>query len=169
MSKSIPEMSADNRLLIELFVDADQETLVTHKQMNECVGRSGVANLMNTTIRNALLRDHDIVLGIVVGQGYKKLKPAEIANGYALTARKRARRAARRTIKALATVNRDALTSDEDRRRYDLETSIAGVTQQLNSPQAEKKLSTAIEAKSANGKESVLALAETLNAMITKR
>lgn len=168
MKKTISEMTADNRLLIQLFADAELDQLITHRQMNQHIGRDSEENIMNRTIETALRRDHDRVIESVRGEGYKVLKPTDVANGYADARRARIHRAANKTMRALATVSREALP-DEAKLQYDTKCSLIGVLAHVTSKKAQKAVESAAQTKQLSGQDALLATAETLEALKHKK
>lgn len=159
------ERSIESTLLIDLFAKAEPGQLVTHEQMNATIGKSGTANAMNYTIRKALMDEHDRVLEAVPGEGYRVALPETVASGFVTKQRRRAHNLFHRSMKALATVHRDSLPTDADKRDYDVKASLVAMLEYATSNRSEKKVAKALEGKSTNGDAALLATAQTLEAL----
>lgn len=159
------ERSIDTTLLVDLLAKAPVGELVTYEQMNNAIGKTGQDNVMNCTVRRILLREHNRVLECVRGKGYRTAHPETVASGYVTEQRRRAHAACNKSMQALGTVHRESLRSDAAKREYDIKASLMGMLQHATSGKAEKRIAKAIEAMPASADASLLANAQTLEAL----
>lgn len=102
--KSIPEMSADTRAIVQRLARCKPQDMVTYKELSALVGRNiqnGARYLLSSAIR-ALLRDR-MVFESVRNEGVKRLADGEIVDTSG-TILPRVRRMAKRGIRKLTAV-----------------------------------------------------------------
>lgn len=139
MTKSVQfQMSADARFLMQELRKIGVGKRVTYAALQEAVGKDDIAGPLSTA-RHALLREENIVFGVIRGEGLKRLSDLEIVDTAADTSR-RLRRAARRGIQTLSAVGDFSALPRQDQMRHSASVSIFGVVAEMATAKAVAKI-----------------------------
>lgn len=145
MTKSIPEMSVDTRLLYQHLSKLEIGAVVKYGELNDLIGRDvqGGARHHLLTAARACLRD-GIVIATVHKIGVKRLADTEFV-GVGERALAHTRRTARKAARAM--VNADlAKLSPEQRTRHNAVQSALGVVTLFSKEKSVAKIATASKA-----------------------
>lgn len=157
-NRAIPELSVDTQVLLKVLVGhAKVDEVIPWEVFDEAIRRDVRETAMHlmATARKLAEREHGMVFAAVKGEGLKLLgdeAKARLYEGHL----HRERRATKRVIQRMATVNYDAL-SPEAQVEHNLGMSMLSALHQATRPAAVKKLKAAVS--SANEQ---LAMAKTL-------
>ena len=160
--KTIAELSADNAVLISELSRLERGSIVTYAgQFSKWLGRPihNRADLPNfATVEKRLRSDYGIVLSVIHGEGYMLLTHEQtVGNDVQIT---RARRAAARRKKELATVDTSGL-NEHQRLDYVCKLTQAHLVEEAGREKSLKKLA----AVASNGATTPLALGHALEAL----
>lgn len=147
--KSIPELSIDARLLIDLLSKVGIGETVGYDTLSEAIGRDvrGTAYSQLATARRHLLRDKQMVFEAVHNVGIKRLSDAEIvATGESAVGR--VRRAARRGTQRLTSVQDFDALPNALKLKHNAYLSTLGAIGMLAKGSAVKKVEEAVSASS---------------------
>jgi hypothetical protein len=160
--QTIPEMSADARILIALLQKAEVGEVITYDDMSNEIQRDvrlQARSALYTAIKN-LKKEHLLYFDTVRNVGLKRLSTSAIANGVPEKSRQRIKREAKRGIQnARCAFNGDPL-SREDMVKLNTGLSFLGIVAECSKPKTQKLIEEKVKAKS-----SELAIGETLSLM----
>ena len=144
-SKANFEVSLETRLLTDALLDAPVGEVVTFAALSEKVGYDthGGDPRLQSALRRAFSMQ-DAVFSSVRGVGYKRLNDDEKITSVA-TARDRARRASKREMRKLATVEFDSL-SPEMKVRHNAEMTMMNALHLFGKDSSVAKIETAVKA-----------------------
>ena len=157
--KAIAVMSADAGILIAKISTRQRGETITYDEIKTWIGWDIRDNRgVMQTVKNRLLRDYSMVLGVVTGEGYRILTESEM-NGDLRSDRERRRRSATRSKAKAGTVDISKL-NDIERLSYLAEVTAAHVTIEASGDKAIKQLTAGM-----NGHTTPLALNYALEAI----
>lgn len=138
--KSIPEMSADTRAVVD-YLRKETEPVVPYAKLNELTGRSlnGKHRYILISALKHLLANDGLVYGAVRGVGIKRLNDTEIVAAGSETL-PRIRRAARRGIKRLTSVQDFNALKPDDQTKHNALVSVLGVMAHAAKPKSLEKI-----------------------------
>ena len=157
--RSIPEMSIDTRLLIELLEKAEEGQTIDYSEMEQAIGRDvrdGARGNLQTA-RRRLRDDKGIQFGTVQGIGIKRLTDVEVVDSRQ-SRLDHIRRTSKVAVKELAAVDFDTLPN-ETKVRHNAYFSMFGALHQVTKANNVKRLETKV-----GEAQSQLSLARTLDA-----
>ena len=141
--KTIPEISVDARMLHQHLATIKIGEIVTWEAMSNIIGRpvspgnSGYSALM--TARNRAQNDEGFVFDAVARVGLKRLADVDIVNG-GQAAIDKMRRAARRGVKRLLSVNNFADLPNDAKIKHNTYASLLGAVVHMSQDARVKKL-----------------------------
>lgn len=127
MSKTIPELAPESRVLAGRLSRLQPGEEISYKELSDLIGQdvqNGSRNRLNAA-RRIVERDHHMVLAPVLGKGIKRLDSND-APVIGESARKTISRKSRRTVKRLIAVVSDASISNDARIAINAELSMLG-------------------------------------------
>ena len=145
-SRHIAEISVDTQLLVERLRKVGVGETISYAELTGTISRDvqGSARGNLYTARRTLQRDDNVVFGVVVGEGMKRLNDSEIvstATSDRVGIRRRSRRAARR----LACVQDFDSLPSEAKIRHQAAISLFGVISAIARNSETKRLEAAVE------------------------
>jgi hypothetical protein len=159
-NRSIAELSADAAILISELGKREKGSTVTYEEFEKLIGYDVRNNRgILVTVKNRLLRDHELVLDSVPKVGYRILSDAEVVEGLLRTDRERRRRAATKSKQKAAVVDMSKL-NEMQKISYLAEVTVAHVVIDSSGDKSIKQLSLSL-----SGATAPLALNNALDAL----
>lgn len=132
-------LSADTRLLIAVLAKAEVGDLIPYEQLSSAIGKTvtGAFPALQT-VKRRMLRDHDMVFGVVWGKGLKRLSNSEIVSSGSADVeyiRRRANRSVERQMKA----DFDTLTAPE-KTQFTAQVSVMASIAMMSKPKSLERI-----------------------------
>ena len=145
MAKSIQEMSVDTRILMDHLKEVGVGETIAYTTLTRAIRRDVTKEAYGNlaTARKALLREHQMVFGVVRGVGLKRLNDSEIATSGDYY-RQAIHRKSQAGIKALSCVQEFTKLGQDEQIKHNASMSYLGAVYVATKPSMVKKLETKI-------------------------
>jgi len=146
MKKTIAELSIDTKTLYDRLVGADVGENISYKDLSSLIMRdvqSEARGNLNSARRMAM-RDNQIVFGVIIGKGLKRLSDAETAKTGNVSLSK-IRRETRRGIKRVTAISDFDSLPNDSKIAHHTSLSVLGVLGECTKASRVKRIETKIE------------------------
>lgn len=154
--KAIAQLSNDTRVIYNHLSSSKIGDLITYEDLSNLVGYDiTTKRSILASARRKCMNSDNIVFGVVIGEGIKRLSDSEIVSE-ASRAPSRMRNVARKGTRIASNVKDFDSMSDDDKRRHNATMSLCGVISQMTKPSTIKRVEQSIEPARAIGTEETL-------------